>query len=397
MSNFPGWDDVPDDNLLPWMVAYRNVPPAPLVPMVPIVLEEFFPLPDFSIKALEVYFPPVPIGIIGLPPPPLTQRWFDLPRFDFFQEPAPRQTISFIPPVIPYQPGPHPLLWLDLPSFDFFQQPAARQTITYVPPVVTPYTGVLHQLQWFDLPLFDFYQQKRLLVVPYSPYTHFMGVAQLGCCRILNTFALGAGGSQLGISRVGNLGIQGYTVRIGRNAPPDFNAPPDGFGTTLPISVPAAPPLSGTDTLYVVVRNRNQYGLESQNQQAILLQLSSTNVMTLPPVAAPTNVTFTQRPAGKVQVTAQYTQYEEVNAADIWQLWVSAVPIVPGSAPSVNMPVTGFNFNQLLTGFTAGVTYYLGLGLFRSADAAQSPMATATFTYLAAPLPPLPVAGAGIL
>jgi len=305
------------------------------------------------------------------------------------------------PPVVNPPPTRQPSQRFDPPS-DFygnFSPWIPPNRVVPRPALVAAYVPPPHpQLVFWQEPLSREWWQRGTMMKVFRLFNRYSD-SQVGACRILNTFGAGKAGGRSGKSRVANLSLQGYTVRVGRNALPDLTLAPAGYGAALPISVPVTPPVSGTDTLYVVVRRRDQYGLESVNQRPLVVRVDSSGNMVLPPLPAPAGLAAYQRPNGSLQVSAGYPGYADPYPADHYQFWINTVPPNVGvDTPTLLNPLAGgSSINFTVGSLIGGVTYYLALCLFRSADGAQSPPATLTFPYLSAPPTPLPVRGAYVL
>lgn len=161
-------------------------------------------------------------------------------------------------------------------------------------------------------------------------------------------------------SRIQNLSAIGYLVYIGVNAPPDLSAPPYSVQTGLPITLPYTP---GSNTLYVVVRSRNSYGLISNNQQPTIIPTP-----TLPPLTMTATVSDT---ALLVKIT--YVQADRV------KVWVKATPPDIGvDTPAYDQLASqAFSFGT----FTPG-TYFVVVGLFSGSSLSSTLMTTVTFPTL---------------
>jgi len=172
----------------------------------------------------------------------------------------------------------------------------------------------------------------------------------------------------------------GYAVYIGINAPPDFTVAPSQFSATLPITVSTTPPGSGTKTYNVVIRYRNAYGLESQNQHAFSFTIDSAGLQMVDPPPMPQQLSVYLDKDNIIRVLASYMQYDfDAVKATRWKLWVSTSAIdTTVDAPYQTDIVTGKTLRPLLTGSLAAGDYNMALCLYRDTDSLQSlPAATA--------------------
>ena len=159
-----------------------------------------------------------------------------------------------------------------------------------------------------------------------------------------------------GASRHAQAGLAGYTLYRGIDTAPDFTAPWQ-YSAILPFTTPA---LASGHTYQFVLRQRNPYGLESQNINAWSLPVSSTGAATNAP-AAPTGAALTQTAGLIPLLTATYLPGPDgAYAATGWLIYITTDGTTPNPATSspvvVPMPSLG-GLNQLrytLAAQTAG-------------------------------------------
>ena len=122
--------------------------------------------------------------------------------------------------------------------------------------------------------------------------------------------------------RVEDTTIEGYIVRVGYGAMPDHTAAPDGFSTTRPVVLSVTPPGAGTEDLYIVLRKRNAYGIESQNQQVRIITIDTSGNEVLGTLSAPTGVVIEPVVDEAFLVFATYPGYHtDANRGDTWRVY----------------------------------------------------------------------------
>jgi len=191
-----------------------------------------------------------------------------------------------------------------------------------------------------------------------------------------------------GKSRIANDSVAGWVVYVGSNSMPNFNGSYSGFSTSLPVSVPITPPVSGTKKLFVVVRKRNKYGLISQNSHPEIITINSSGSEVMVSLTAPENLGVHVTPDGKLKIGAAYPQvYQDKNPATAWRFWVgSSAPNVSNS-PDVSVSVNGPGMIVTLGPYSPG-TYHIAVALYRSGDVSQSPESRTTVVIPDAPNSP---------
>lgn len=185
----------------------------------------------------------------------------------------------------------------------------------------------------------------------------------------------------------------GYNAYVGAGAPPDFTAAPDVYSAALPFTVPlAAAPPATTVTYHVVVRAVDDYGLESQNQQASLFIVDDAGDELLPDIGMPQGL-YAEQDGTSIRVRANYpTLADEAHPADQWQIWIQDhAPVgLPDGSPTLYTSVNG-PIMASLTGPYAADDYYVSVALSRSSDARVTEVITVQLTTLPAPAAPTAV------
>jgi hypothetical protein len=170
-------------------------------------------------------------------------------------------------------------------------------------------------------------------------------------------------GTIAGTIRIADSDLVLYNVYHGLDSPVDFSAVYDTF-TAFPYSA------SGLADGYhrFVIRQQNQYGLESQDQTEYTVRIDSTEEIEDPP-SAPVDIGAEAAADGYVRVTATYLYPQDTTAqrADTWAIWAQA-----GSAldPDVDTATDTEAFSvvygiaslsKLVGPFTDGATVYVSV------------------------------------
>lgn len=273
-----------------------------------------------------------------------------------------------------------------LPNFNGmpWQQPR-RWPIVQMPPAMPPPTRQLSQ-RFNPLPdlSFNIHEQFRKRQAPSGYF-----VTQEGYAGIFVPFLTG----EAGRAAIANNAVEGYAVYVGVNGMPSFSTP-SNFSSTLPVSVSVTPPGSGTETLWVVVRKRDKYGLYSQNQNPTLLVINSSGQLVLPAVLVPTALLLNPSAGGQIRVMAKYATFNnDPYPATQWQVWVDTVTPNTSNPPTLIAPVLAESLVTSLVGpYTPG-TYFVSVGLYRSQDSQLGPVLTATVVIPIVPVKPTAVPG----
>lgn len=212
-------------------------------------------------------------------------------------------------------------------------------------------------------------------------------VCQLGYCRRIETML----NDQLGRYRLANNAKEGYCLYVGDGVLPILNGSPQAFAASLPFSYVVTPPGSGTKTFYTVVRKRNKYGLESQNQKPSLLIVNSAGHLIRNALDAPANLQLAAMPNAVLRVSAIYPLAgDDPFPADKWRIWVDVSPPNTALTPTAEVAVAGNILFLDMTPFTPG-TYFVAVALYRTIDTYTSPVTSATLIIPANPFRPKPV------
>ena len=198
-----------------------------------------------------------------------------------------------------------------------------------------------------------------------------------------------------GRTRVANDALEGFVVRVGYGGMPDFTQPPDGFNPTRPVSCSVVPPSAGTEDLWVVLRSRNAYGLESQNQQVKIITINWDGDEELGDLSAPTDVQITSVEDEAFLIFASYLGYHsDPHPGDTWKVYLKAdTPPTPGvDTPVATGAVIGDSMQVTVGTYPEGSkTYYVAVTVYRDEDDEESSAGTSSLTLPADPLTPTPV------
>lgn len=177
--------------------------------------------------------------------------------------------------------------------------------------------------------------------------------------------------------RIADSSLDQYELYVGEDQEPDFDASgqPVATSASLPFSYTPTPPASGsTKKLYVVVRKRNAYDLQSFNVFSTIVEIDSGGVEQLGPVTTPKDVSVYDSGDGAVQVMATYSKDDDTNSADTWEIYAKegSDPVVGVDSPAFSGSMT-FLFNDArltteLTGYTAGNTLHVLVVAKRDSD-----------------------------
>ena len=176
----------------------------------------------------------------------------------------------------------------------------------------------------------------------------------------------------VGEYRIQNNSASGWLIYIGVDGPPDFEAEPAAFVTSLPAQIDYA---LGDYDLYVVPRKRDSYGCVSQNQYPNILKLTLSGPIK-DDIAEPQDVFVYPRHDAKMRVLAQYPTFEvEEDPADKLGVWVDLDPEIdpPTSLTTITNNHPGVDFGEFLPG-----TYTVRIAFKRSSDSRLSPIVERT-------------------
>jgi hypothetical protein len=123
----------------------------------------------------------------------------------------------------------------------------------------------------------------------------------------------------IGHFRVADPGVEGYELYRGVNAEPDLAGAAWETFTSLPHSTAS---LSVGNTYRFVLRQRNRYGLISENTTSTVITVAGDGTQTATPPSAPTDITGLALDGGVVQISAVYTPAPDGdNAATTWLVY----------------------------------------------------------------------------
>jgi len=195
--------------------------------------------------------------------------------------------------------------------------------------------------------------------------------------------------------RIANNAVEGYVVYVGENQMPDFTQGPDGFSATRPVSVSITPPPSGTTNFWVVMRKRNAYGVESQNQKVLVITVNSDGNEELGALSAPIGLQMTCVENEAFLVYARYPGfYQDTNPGDTWKVYVKkgSAPVPGTDEPVVTGGIASGVMQVLVGAYPDGnATYYGAVTVYRTADGEESEAATTELVLSADPAIPIPV------
>lgn len=213
--------------------------------------------------------------------------------------------------------------------------------------------------------------------------------SERGSSSIASTFAA----AFRGYGPIANAAKIGYAVWVGEDALPDLDGPETAFSATVPFNIPVTPPVSGTKSLYVVVRKRNQHGLVSQNQQPVLIQVDSTGTLVRNPIPAPIEVHAVAFEAGHFRILAKYPTVDmDTNPADKWRIWIgTTMPDPDVDPPSKVVDVDGDTLVTTLASTYPAGDYIVLVALYRTVDTTRSVAVESDVTMPDVPDTPVPV------
>jgi hypothetical protein len=266
--------------------------------------------------------------------------------------PLPAQVVT---PTMPHRPEWNEMS-SDLSTYSYWtQQKSSAIAAAFNPPrKIYPLPEPLPDLgiSWWELP-------RRSL---YHPALVTVTTAQLGNYRVQNAIA-------------------GYNVYLGAGVLPDLTTAPAVFSASLPFNVALTPPGLGTQTYYILVRQQDVYGIESQNQYCSTFTIDTSGNLVMPALLAPTNLNVFQGTAGKLRVMAAYPgAASDQFPASSWKVWINTVLPNPGvDTPTAIVAVSGVNLILNAGPYSPGLLYVM-VALFRATGGALSPTVYTTIT-----------------
>lgn len=194
---------------------------------------------------------------------------------------------------------------------------------------------------------------------------------------------------QSGSYRVAN-DIAGYNIYVGEDALPDFDSAPATFSATLPASVAITPPGVGTKTLYVVVREQDQYGLESQNQHPQLFRIDTAGELVRLPLTSPQGLQLSEMIGGYVRVLCVYPLLsDEEHPPSHWKVWAGTSE--PNTADPATLTLTATKVLATQVGPFSPGEIHVKVAAYRNTDTAMSAVLYDTITLSSTPDQPQPV------
>jgi hypothetical protein len=133
-----------------------------------------------------------------------------------------------------------------------------------------------------------------------------------------------------GEGRVANDALARYELFIGSDASPDFQAAAFETFTSLPHATAALSlPGSGTTRKYhLVVRQRNAWGLSSQNIIETIFEIDSSGNLVIVRPSAPIEIIATPSAAGTITITARYLYNTDgINQADKFLVYAGTAAV----------------------------------------------------------------------
>jgi hypothetical protein len=178
--------------------------------------------------------------------------------------------------------------------------------------------------------------------------------------------------------RVEDTSFDLYELYVGEDAPPDFEAldQPVETSATLPFTWAPTPPPSGTKTLYVVVRKRNAYYLQSFNVYATKVVIGTLGEQLLADPSPPLDIETYDDVLGSVRVIATYLSTEDPSPADTWEIFATEGadpdPDVDSPAYSGAMKIVGEQafLGKTISGYTPGSALHIIVTAKRASDSA---------------------------
>lgn len=225
------------------------------------------------------------------------------------------------------------------------------------------------------------------LAVGISKVSNGFVVSSFGYSGIQSSFSQ----KSLGRSRIRNDSLEGYLARIGYDDVPSLTGDPDAFSASLPLSVPITPPMSGTSEIQILIRRRNAYGLESQNQYCQKLTIDTSGDLVDVSISMITGIQAVQIVDDKIRVGMLYSNFGiELYPATHFRLWIdTSPPDVDVDVPTVEEEIVDSAFGTTLDGPYSAGTYYIAACLYRQSDSKQSLPITTTIEVLETPDTPV--------
>lgn len=174
--------------------------------------------------------------------------------------------------------------------------------------------------------------------------------------------------------RVEDSDFERYELWIGEDALPDLGGEPAAVSQTLPFNYSIAPPVSGTKTVYAVLRMRDKYGIISANQKTTVFVIDSSGMAVLSPPSAPLEMNLLQGTVGYAVVFLKYNASGDANPADTFKVFASegSAPDPDTDTPAASATMVTFGgiayYRALIGPYTPGATLYVIGTAERSSD-----------------------------
>jgi hypothetical protein len=207
-----------------------------------------------------------------------------------------------------------------------------------------------------------------------------------------------------GLYRIASASAAKYEAFIGEDARPDFSAA-DQAETALPFDIDLTPPVSGTKTFKVTVRETDTYGLSSYNTYTHDFEIDDAGELVNADITPPQDVTLTEIGSGFVQLQAQYPRGIDADTADVFRYYVTTDGTDPDPATDTPVQVTmqigqGLRDSRVLDVILGPYTYATDLRVlvtsYRTADTTESENTTPTTATIALVSPATPARPAAI-
>lgn len=138
----------------------------------------------------------------------------------------------------------------------------------------------------------------------------------------------------MGARRIQQDGLAGYRLYHGVDVLPDFTDSPEQIESALPFDTAA---LSTGHTHYLCVRYRNAYGLESQNTDCQMFEISADGIQQIRPTA-PGNITIAQAGLSARIIATYFSTNDDPAPATSWLIYYRTDGTSPDT--STDTPVT---------------------------------------------------------
>lgn len=207
-----------------------------------------------------------------------------------------------------------------------------------------------------------------------------------------------------GLYRIASTSAAKYDVFIGEDARPSFTTA-DQTETALPFDIALTPPVSGTKTYSVVVRETDTCGLTSYNTFAHDFTLDDAGEQLNADITPPQDVTLTETGSGYVRLQARYPRGIDATNADTFKYYITTDGTDPDPALDTPVSVTmqigqGLADVRILDVVIGPYTYGTDLRVlvtsYRTADTTESENTAPTTATIALVAPPAPSIGTAI-